>query len=519
LQERGGRCTQILVNGETEQTHTLPSPPASNTRGKEVGSKNWARGSSQDSALRRAEQRTLTSAPQLNRKGKRPREAEDLTSPIEERPAEKRTRASEEIEGQKEIKSDPVKYWAENKTWPKQWFEKDPNMSKPLSKKRPRATSYTQSVRDGDNPRAYTPQYEEVLTKAGIIMNAHQRQVAASNDCQQLCDDFLNSEYDTPDHSPFNGDMFWTALDRVRSRNELRVRRDVTPLIMPSAELLYLHGCVDLEHLIEELDAEWSKCSSLAGPQPKPDFCVGLMSSAFTEKEILKLKSYTAPNRATLVTEHLYFPFLTCEVKCGEQALNRADRQNAHSGSIAVNALVQLYRASSRVEELNRKILAFSISHDHSMVKIYGHYALIKDEKTTFYRHPIRSFDFTERNGKERWTAFNFTRAVYDKFAPLHLERIRSALERLPDSSSKSLSSEFDVDSDDADSQEIATPPSSQEAAGFKKPSLPSVTMRQENAELRAQIDVLMKRQKEQQQQLERLMQESKEKMGGGRVS
>jgi hypothetical protein len=43
--------------------------------------------------------------------------------------------------------------------------------------------------------------------------------------------------------------------------------------------------------------------------------------------------------------------------------------------------------------------------------------------------------------------------------------------------------------------------------------------MRQENAELRAQIDVLMKRQKEQQQQLERLMQESKEKMGGGRVS
>lgn len=90
---------------------------------------------------------------------------------------------------------------------------------------------------------------------------------------------------------------------------------------MPLVELLYLRGCHHLEHLTEELDAEWTKCSSFAGPQPKPDFCVGLMSSAFTEEEILELKSYTAPNRATLVTEHLYFPFLTCQAKCGEQAL------------------------------------------------------------------------------------------------------------------------------------------------------------------------------------------------------
>lgn len=400
-------------------------------------------------------------------------------------------------------------------------------MSQSSSKKRSRSTSYTQSVKDGDNPRAYTPKYEEVLAKAGIFMNAHRRQAAASNACQQLCNDFLNSEYDTPDHSPFHGDLFWTALDRVRSRNEWRVRRDITPWITPSAELLYLRGCDNLEHLTEELDAEWTKCSSLAGPQPKPDFCVGLMSSAFTEEEILKLKSYTAPNRATLVTEHLYFPFLTCEVKCGEQALNRADRQNAHSGSIAVNALVQLYRASSRVEELDRKILAFSISHDHSMVKIYGHYALIENEKATFYRHLIRSFDFTELNGKERWTAFNFTRTVYDKFAPLHLERIRSALVQLPDSSSESFTSEIiiDADSDEIDSQEIATSaPSSQETAGFKRPSLPpSVKMQQENARLRAQVNVLVKQQQEQQQRLQELLmqqkEQSKEQMGRGRAS
>jgi hypothetical protein len=68
------------------------------------------------------------------------------------------------------------------------------------------------------------------------------------------------------DHSPFHGDLFWTALDRVRCRNEWRVRRDITPSIVPSAELVYLHGCDNLEHLTEELDAEWTKCSTLASP-------------------------------------------------------------------------------------------------------------------------------------------------------------------------------------------------------------------------------------------------------------
>lgn len=74
---------------------------------------------------------------------------------------------------------------------------------------------------------------------------------------------------------------------------------------MPSAELFFICGNHDLEHLTEELDAVWTKCSTLAGPQPKPHLAIGLMSSAFTDKEILKLKSYTAPDRATLFTEHV----------------------------------------------------------------------------------------------------------------------------------------------------------------------------------------------------------------------
>ena len=387
-------------------------------------------------------------------------------------------------------------------------------MSEPSSKKRSRSTSYSQSVKDGDNPRAYTPKYEKVLEKAGIFMDEYQDQATVSDACQQFCNDLLSGDYEAPEHSIFQDDQFWTVLRRVRTRNELRVFRDVTPSIVPSAELLCIRGDHHLEHLIEEMSVDWTRCSTTAGPQPKPDFAVGLMSSAFTDAEILKLKYYTAPDRTTLFTDDVYFPFLICEVKCGEQAIARADRQNAHSSSLAVKAIVQLYRAvppldesrsenraSSRVMELDKMILAFSISHDCNMAKIYGHYASIQGDKTTFHRHLIRQFFLTNPNSKERWTAYNFTRKVYDTFVPMHLERIRTAVAQLPDLPSKSIGSGVSVDTDPeaGSSDVVANTPLSHDTANFKIPSLPPTAMLQEEVDrLRGQIDMLQQQQQEQ---------------------
>jgi len=85
-----------------------------------------------------------------------------------------------------------------------------------------------------------------------------------------------------------------------------------------------------------------------------------------------------------------------------------------------------------REKELDREILAFSISHDHTSVRIYGHYPVIKGDKTTFYRHPIHKFDFTALDGKEKWTAYKFTKNVYDTWMPIQHKRIRSAIDDLP---------------------------------------------------------------------------------------
>jgi len=51
----------------------------------------------------------------------------------------------------------------------------------------------------------------------------------------------------------------------------------------------------------------------------------------------------------------MYFPFLTCEVKCGSAALDIADRQNAHSMTLAVRGVVELFRLEKREKEFHRE--------------------------------------------------------------------------------------------------------------------------------------------------------------------
>ena len=85
-----------------------------------------------------------------------------------------------------------------------------------------------------------------------------------------------------------------------------------------------------------------------------------------------------------------------CEVECGNRGL---DRQNMHSCSVAVKALLKLeqkanqYREDKQFESLLGKIVVYSISHDQKDARLYGHYALVEEEKWTYYRHYIRHFD------------------------------------------------------------------------------------------------------------------------------
>lgn len=128
-----------------------------------------------------------------------------------------------------------------------------------------------------------------------------------------------------------------------------------------------------------------------------------------------------------MATYLIYFPFLSCEVECGFTSLEAADRQNAHTATLAVRGVVELFMVLKREHEIDRKILAFSVSHDHRQVRLYGHYADFKEGDVKYYRHTIRTFDFTELDGKEKFTSYRFVKNVYEIWMPQHFSMICSA--------------------------------------------------------------------------------------------
>lgn len=163
-----------------------------------------------------------------------------------------------------------------------------------------------------------------------------------------------------------------------------------------------------------------------------------------------------------------------------------------------------------RAETLHREILAFTISHDHSTVKIYGHYAFLTEGgKTTFHRYLIRHYAIRDQDGKERWTAYNFVRNVYEHFAPSHLRRIKDAISQLREPNS---GSSMPINSNEAKSQEIpASAPSSQDTAIFKRPALPAKPKRSKasSGNDSEALRILQQELERRRQELERQRQES----------
>lgn len=342
----------------------------------------------------------------------------------------------------------------ERKDWVQEYFTKDPFREMqaltspqhffarpPLSRKESQSlkTSSDQSSQGGKSSQYNNSEYEIRLEQKGSYMRDHD-DIDDDNKGQNmkaLCKTLLESDQTVLRDSLFREDLFKKTCEKIRNRNEAVVVQDITRLIVPSAENLAIYGAKHLNILYESVNEAWSNMNSYEGTLPQPDYSVGFGRSAFTKEQLDKLKPFVGEPGFKLITyfmatTRMYFPFLTCEVKCGAAALDFADRQNAQSMSIALRGLVVLFRYVKREKELDREILAFSISHDHRSVRIYGHYPVIEGIKTTFYRHPIHTFDFTALDGKEKWTAYKFTKNVYDIWMPSLHKRICSAIDDLP---------------------------------------------------------------------------------------
>ncbi|PVH90525.1 hypothetical protein DM02DRAFT_678553 [Periconia macrospinosa] len=299
-------------------------------------------------------------------------------------------------------------------------------------------TPSDQKPREEKAAQYQDPRYKTLLETKGSFMRNYvgANEGGIKEDSKRLWQTLLGTEQTIPQASLFDDDIFSKTCDMVDGRNEAKVIQDISRLLVPSAQALATRSA-RLECLNESVNEGWNNAIPLTGTRPQPDYSVGFKREAFTGDQLNKLSPsigdvIAGDQSFFMATYYMYFPFLTCEVKCGAAALDVADRQNAHSMTLAVRAIVELFRLVKREQELHRQILAFSISHDHRSVRIYGHYPVIDGSQTTFYRHPIRTFDFTELEGKEKWSAYKFTKNVYDIWMPKHLDRIRSVIDELP---------------------------------------------------------------------------------------
>ena len=310
-----------------------------------------------------------------------------------------------------------------------------------LSLNRKRSNSGTSTTPSDQKPREEKsapyrdPRYETLLGTKGSFMIKSSLDIASAT--KALIKTLLEAKSPVPADSLFRDDTFESTCQKIHNRNEARVIQDITRLLVPSAESLATLGARHLDKLIESVNEGWNSSIPLTGTRPQPDYSVGFKREAFNDRQLAKLAPFigdfiTGDQSFFMATYYMYFPFLACEVKCGAAALDVADRQNAHSMTLAVRAIAELFRAVKRESEVHRQILAFSVSHDHRSVRIYGHYPVIEGKDTKYYRHPIHEFSFTALDGKEKWTAYRFAKNVYDTWMPSHFKKICSAIDQLP---------------------------------------------------------------------------------------
>jgi hypothetical protein len=309
-----------------------------------------------------------------------------------------------------------------------------------LRRKRSEASLVTSTTPSDQKPREEksapykNPSYGTLLEEeGGSYMNEHELGITDAS--ESLCQTLLGKGPITPDDTIFRDDIFNKTCRKLQGKNEARIIQNISRLLVPSAETLATLGANHLDIMVESVNEGWNNSIPVTKPRPQPDYAVGFGRSAFSEDQLSKLRPILGdPSCSSYfkATYYMLFSFLTCEVKCGSAGLDIADRQNAHSMTLAVRAIVELFKIVKREKELHREILAFSISHDHETVRIYGYYPVVDSTKTTIWRHPIRKFDFTELGGKEKWTAYIFTKNVYDIWMPTHFKRISSAIDGFP---------------------------------------------------------------------------------------
>ena len=310
----------------------------------------------------------------------------------------------------------------------------DDVLARSISRKRSIGGTTTSS-RDLNREEKAAPyqdiRYEENLQKWGDVYMDDEDKCGPSQKALDTIEELLKKKVEFPQNTKFDDKLYDRIIKDCHGMNEAWVIRDIGLLVCPSARDLLLTGAIQTKYLRESVDEAWKLSRPITSTRPQPDFSVGYGRDAFTEEQLEKIRAVlgNGQDQSSLVraTWYMYFPFLGCEAKKGDGGLDVADRQNAHSMGMAVRGVVKLFRLVGRAKELDRQILAFSISYNEGQVRIYGYYPRVQD-KTNYYRRRIAFVTLIGANSQERWKAYKFVSNIYQHWAPKHLKNLQLVL-------------------------------------------------------------------------------------------
>ncbi|KAI9888843.1 MAG: hypothetical protein M1814_006246 [Vezdaea aestivalis] len=417
-----------------------------------------------------------------------------------------------------------IEHWILRDTWPPGMASTNNSANKrqrtsndSQNSKSERSRSYSQSRKEGLVPEQYTAKYEIYIFTKGLDMDLLRGENGLSKKSKKDFTSLLKNKRNEIWPTVFPKNTIREVINDCQRRNEALVNREVTPLIVPSIKALFYNGHTHLKDVIDEVNTDWNKQCFLAGPQLRPDLSIGLSSSAFTDDEIAKLKSYNSVDNWTMFTENMYFPFFMCEVKCGREGLDTADRQNMHSCSVAVRALLRIEQEADKYRprngqtanglgSLSGSAVVYSVSHDQKNARLHAHYAIVQGQKWTYHRHCIRQFNLFDL--KDLLNVYNFVQNLFKTQVKIHVDRLKAALKLFPEPTALSFhTSEMTI-------EELN--PQERDADGFAVPARPASSMdtammEQFKQQLTEQFEQLLADQRQQaKQQAEREREEAK---------
>ncbi|KAL3459020.1 hypothetical protein BJX64DRAFT_291564 [Aspergillus heterothallicus] len=285
----------------------------------------------------------------------------------------------------------------------------------------------------------------------GVFFDNHWRGFASED--RQSCQRLFEIKWRTPGETVFDT-PFPLVIHRLKHLNKRGIANLIAFLIVPSAEMEHFRGHITNKCLADTIEEPWSCAVSLDGEsgrasyqaeqpfrklRPWPLYSVGFKYAAFTQEQQAKLQPQLGEYGGSSYykgTRDMLFPFLTVEVKARDSLIEEGQGRNAYAMAIGLRSVCMVFYAAGRTNEIDRRVLGFSITFNHESVFIHAYYPVFYDfpkgnTKVGYHRHTLRKFKLADQDGVNRWTSYKFVMSLYDNWAPQHYKRLCAAIDAL----------------------------------------------------------------------------------------